>query len=205
MSGLTGESRSEGGEGQVIIHRVSPTAPSMALSPQTHTITYQVILRHLAKFRDGALAILRLVDSQRTGASDGRAATPAGHGTEHSSASESPDSNRPLPLRIDEHMTTVDRALAEIRELNPDQRQTAELSAEVRQRLIIKERTIHDIVGAELHFWSAAIENSPPDSLDPTERAWVGRMIRMANILGVDDEHKQHFEFLEDWASGHDR
>ena len=64
-----------------------------------------------------------------------------------------------------------------------------------------KERTNHEIVGAELHFWAAAIENSPLDKSDRTEQAWVRRIIRLANIIGVDAEHKEYLELLENWAS----
>ena len=48
---------------------------------------------------------------------------------------------------------------------------------------------------------AAAIENSPLNKFDQTEQAWVRRIIRLANIIGVDAEHKEHLEFLEDWAS----
>jgi hypothetical protein len=202
MSGRAGESSPDSGKGATTAHHLSSTAPSVALGPQTHKMTYQVILRHLGKFRDGALAILNMVDPQRPGESKGMAlaATAAGLASEQLSQSESPESKSSLQSRIEQHMTTLDRALAEIRDLNPDLKQAAELSAEVRRQILINERTIHDIVGAELHFWSAAIENVPDDNFDPTERSWVARMIRLANILGVDDEHKSHLEFLEDWA-----
>ena len=46
-----------------------------------------------------------------------------------------------------------------------------------------------------------AIENAPLDKFDDIEQKWIRRMIRLANILGVDAEHKEHLDFLEDWAS----
>jgi hypothetical protein len=39
------------------------------------------------------------------------------------------------------------------------------------------------------------------DKLDEIERAWIGRMIRLANLLGVDRDHKEYLDFLKDWAS----
>ena len=36
--------------------------------------------------------------------------------------------------------------------------------------------------------------------MDETEQTWVCCMIRLANII-VDAEHKEHLEFLKDWAS----
>src|SRR5271165_6772286 len=159
--------------------------------PEGRTVTYQLILRHLAKFRDGATALLDLfaihapaVDVDRAAPAVSVAAAPA----VPRPAEQVPKS--PLELRIERHMSKVDQALRQIRDLNPE-----------RKKIMTKERTIHDIVGAELHFWSAAIENNPLDKFDQTEQAWVRRIIRLAKIIGVDAEHKVHLEFLENWAS----
>ena len=170
--------------------------------PEGRTVTYQLILRHLAKFRDGATALLDLfaihapaADADRAAPAVSVAAAPA----VPRPAEQVPKS--PLELRIERHMSKVDQALRQIRDLNPERKKKLELAPEVRDQIMTKERTIHDIVGAELHFWSAAIENSPLDKFDQTEQAWVRRIIRLANIIGVDAEHKAHLDFLEDWAS----
>ena len=51
----------EGGAGT--IPRSSGGSPRGAAGHETHKLTYQVILRHLAKFRDGAKAILEFLDT----------------------------------------------------------------------------------------------------------------------------------------------
>ena len=169
--------------------------------PEGRTVTYQLILRHLAKFRDGATALLDLfathapADADQAAPADSGASAPA----VPKPARQEPKS--PLEIRIERHMSKVDQALRQIRDLNPERKKKLDLAPEVRDQIITKERTIHDIVGAELHFWSAAIENSPLDKFDQTEQAWVRRIIRLANIIGVDAEHKEHLGFLEDWAS----
>ena len=169
--------------------------------PEGRTVTYQLILRHLAKFRDGATALLDLfathapADADQAAPADSGASAPA----VPKPARQEPKS--PLEIRIERHMSRVDEALRQIRDLNPERKKKLDLAPEVRDQIITKERTIHDIVGAELHFWSAAIENSPLDKFDQTEQTWVRRIIRLANIIGVDAEHKEHLEFLEDWAS----
>ncbi len=169
--------------------------------PEGRTVTYQLILRHLAKFRDGATALLDLfathapADADQAAPADSGASAPA----VPKPARQEPKS--PLEIRIERHMSKVDQALRQIRDLNPERKKKLDLAPEVHDQIITKERTIHDIVGAELHFWSAAIENSPLDKFDQTEQAWVRRIIRLANIIGVDAEHKEHLEFLEDWAS----
>jgi hypothetical protein len=170
--------------------------------PEGRTVTYQLILRHLAKFRDGATALLDLfaihvpaADVDRAAPAVSVAAAPA----VPRPAEQVPKS--PLELRIERHMSKVDQALRQIQDLHPERKKKLELAPEVRAQIMTKERTIHDIVGAELHFWAAAIENSPLDKFDQTEQAWVRRIIRLAKIIGVDAEHKVHLEFLEDWAS----
>ncbi len=170
--------------------------------PEGRTVTYQLILRHLAKFRDGATALLDLFATHAPAADADRAA-PADSGASAAAVAKPAEKEpkSPLEIRIERHMSKVDQALRQIRDLNPDRKKKLDLAPEVRDQIITKERTIHDIVGAELHFWSAAIENSPLDKFDQTEQAWVRRIIRLANIIGVDAEHKEHLEFLEDWAS----
>jgi hypothetical protein len=170
--------------------------------PEGRRVTYPLILRHLAKFRDGATALLDLFATQAPAADADREA-PAVPGAAAPAAPRPArqEPKSPLELRIERHIFRVDQALRQIRDLNPEQRMKLELAPEVRDQIITKERTIHDIVGAELHFWAAAIENSLLDKFDQTEQSWVRRIIRLAEIIGVDAEHKEHLEFLEDWAS----
>lgn len=169
-----------------------PATPGSAEAPR---LTYQVILRHLAKFRDGAHAVLDIFDShQPEHALSGETVQPWAEPVET-------EPKTPLQLRIERHMASVDRALVQIRDLNPDHKKKVELPPEIRQQILTKERTLRDIVGAELHFWSAAIENAPLDKFDEIEQKWIRRMIRLAGILGVDAEHKEHLDFLQDWAS----
>jgi hypothetical protein len=105
------------------------------------------------------------------------------------------------PKRIERHMGLVDRALVQIREVNPEGKKKAELAPEPREAMIKREQTIRDIVSAELYFWSASIQNSPLDKFDETERAWIARIVRLGKILGVDADHQEDLDFLRDWAS----
>jgi hypothetical protein len=161
--------------------------------PVEQKLTYQVILRHLAKFRDGARHLFELLGEHAPVPEESLEAA-APEATEREPRS-------PLELRIERHMGAVDRALIQLNKLNPDRKKWAELPPEVRGQVVLKERTIRDIVAAELHFWAAAIENAPLDKFDPIEQAWVHRIIRLANRIGVDADHKEHLCFLEDWAS----
>jgi len=191
--------------GDVEKDRTGASRAGAAATPQIRggrTVTYQLILRHLAKFRDGATALLDLfaihapaADADQAAPVDSGAAAPA----VPKPAEKEPKS--PLELRIERHMSRVDESLRQIRDLNPEHKKKLELAPDVRDQIVTKERTIHDIVGAELHFWAVAIETSPLDKFDQTEQAWVRRIIRLANIIGVDAEHKEHLGFLEDWAS----
>jgi len=183
----------EGGAGT----GANPRVPSQArpVSAEAPRLTYQVILRHLAKFRDGAHSVLDIFDTHQP------EPVSSGATVERDAGPVDPEPKTPLQLRIERHMASVDRALMKIRDLNPDQKKKAELPPEIRQQILTKERTLRDIVGAELHFWSAAIENAPLDKFDEIEQKWIRRMIRLAGILGVDAEHKEHLDFLEDWAS----
>ena len=170
--------------------------------PEGRSVTYQLIRRHLAKFRDGATALLNLfaihapaVDADQAAPVDSGASAPA------VPKPAEQESKSLLEICIERHMSKVDEALRQIRDLNPEHKKKLELAPDVRDQIETKERTIRDIVGAELHFWAAANEKSSLDKFDQTEQAWVRRIIRLANIIGVDAEHKEHLEFLEDWAS----
>jgi hypothetical protein len=112
-----------------------------------------------------------------------------------------PEPRSPLQVRIERHMGSVDRALVQIREVNPGGKKKAELSPELREVIVKREQTIRDIVSAELHFWSASIQNSPLDKFDDTERAWIARIVRLGKILGVDADYHEYLDFLADSAS----
>jgi hypothetical protein len=181
--------------GQPVV--ITPTASAQERA------TYRIIRRHLAKFRDGALALFDLFD--RHLAEPAAPVTPAPEGqaaaAEPAPAAPALQEKTPLELRIERHMSRVDQALIQIRDLNPERKKRAELPPEIRQVIETKQRTIYDIVGAELHFWAAAIENAPLDKFDEIERSWISRIIRLADLIGVDSEHKEHLAFLKDWAS----
>jgi hypothetical protein len=63
------------------------------------------------------------------------------------------------------------RPTGEIQYLNPARKKRVELPADVRELIVKKERTIRDIVNAELHYWAATIENNPLTRFDATEQA----------------------------------
>ncbi len=162
----------------------------------------QIILRHLAKFRDGAKVVLDLFKTHapagmKDEARPPRPAAPAG--AVPKTVEAGPKS--PLHLRIDRHMATVDEALRLIASMNPEQKPKGDFPPEVRDQIRTKERTLHDIVAAELHFWAATIKQNPLAKFDQTEQAWMLWIILMANIIGVDAQHKEDLAFLEDWAS----
>jgi hypothetical protein len=176
-------------------------ATASTLSLDRPTVTYRVILRHLAKFRDGATALLDLFATHPLAAAEPTVPFEPAVSAPAVAKPIEQQPKSPLELRIERHMSAVDQALRQIGNLNPERKKKLELPREVRDQILIKGRTIHDIVGAELHFWSAAIENSPLDKFDQIEQSWVRRILRLANIIGVDHQNKEHLEFLEDWAS----
>ena len=202
MGVVANGSSSDGEKGRTGASQAGATVTPQSQIPEGRAVSYQLILRHLAKFRDGATALLDLFATQAPAADAGRPA-PAVPGASAPAVPKPAETEpkSPLELRLERHMSRVDQALRQIRDLNPEQKRRLDLPPEVRVQIAIKEQTIHDIVGAELHFWSAAIENSPLEKFDHTEQAWVRRIIRLANIIGVDAEHKEHLEFLRDWAA----
>jgi hypothetical protein len=168
--------------------RLTGAAPPQNPSPSGEVkSTYPVILRHLAKLRDGARAVLALFDSGQAEESDSAVAVESARSA--------------LELRIERHMRLVDQALDQIKTLNPEHKKRIDLPGEVRELIARKERTIRDIVEAETRYWAAVIENNPLGRFDETEQAWVERIIRLANILGVDPEYQEHLKFVERWAS----
>jgi hypothetical protein len=175
-------------------------------APDETTPRYQVILRHLAKFRDGARALLDVFGDPASAAAAAPSVGKAPPMSEAPSGAEKaavpvPEPKSPLQVRIERHMGAVDRALVQIREVNPAGKKKAELAPELREVIVQREQTIRDIVSAELYFWSASIQNSPLDKFDETERAWIARILRLGKILGVDADHQQDLDFLRDWAS----
>jgi hypothetical protein len=157
-----------------------------------HRLAYQVILRHLARFRDGALALLRILNGRETqGEPDATVAV----------VSEPAVEKSPLEARIERHMGLVDRALDQIRTVNPERKKKDELSPEQRDEVRKHEATLRAIVCSELHYWSATIEHNPLEKFDPMEQSWIRRIIRLGDLLGVDQDHQEHLTFLHDWAS----
>ena len=104
--------------------------------PEGRTVTYQLILRHLAKFRDGATALLDLF-STHAPAADADQAAPVDSGASAPAvpkpAGQEPKS--PLEIRIERHMSRVDQALRQIRDLNPERKKKLDLAPEVRDQL----------------------------------------------------------------------
>ncbi len=162
------------------------------------SITYQVIERHLAKFRDGAAALRDLFSDPAPGAASfAEADAPL----QDVAAAAGPEAGSSLERHIERHMATVDQVLRQIRELNPDRRKKIELAPEVREQIATKERTIRDIVGAELHFWAATVEQHPLEKFDPIEQSWLRRILALADFLGVDHDHEEYLRFLTEWAA----
>jgi hypothetical protein len=184
------------------IEAYSAGATASPQIPEGRAVTYQVILRHLAKFRDGASALMELFAAHVPVAETAQAPpTESGASAPAVSSAAEHQQKSLLELRIERHMYKVEQSLRQIQSLNPERKKRLDLPPQVRGQILTKEWTIHDIVGAELHFWSAAIENSPLGKFDQTEQAWVRWIIRLANNIGVDAEHQEHLDFLKDWAS----
>jgi hypothetical protein len=178
--------------------------PASHQTTEEHKPTYQVILRHLAKFRDGARAVLDLFDLPRARETPSAIVAQAPSiPSAQAQTAEAPVrlAKTPLQIRIERHMGLVDRALQQIQALNPEQKKRAELPQDLRESIAKNELMIYDVVKAELHFWAAAIQNSPVDKVDETEQAWIARILRLANILGVDDDHQEHLDFLKSWTA----
>jgi hypothetical protein len=203
MDSKTIEAQEVGDKDKAALSTPGSDAVKIQPAPDETTPRYQVILRHLAKFRDGARALLDVFGEPAAAtapSADQRAPTVAAPPVSEKAEVTVPEPKGPLQVRIERHMGTVDRALLQIKEVNPERKKKAELPAELREVIVKREQTIRDIVSAELHFWSASIQNSPLDKFDEIEQAWIARIIRLGNILGVDADHQEHFDFLRDWA-----
>jgi hypothetical protein len=184
--------------------RTGVAPPESQSSTESEKPTYQVILRHLARFRDGARAVLAFFDSGHPDETNTAVAVPPPPAA--STVGPAPAAVRepvksPMQRRIERHMGLVDQALKQIHSLNPEHKQRIELPQEARELIATKRRTIRDIVNAELHFWAATIENNPLSKFDDTEQVWIARIIRLANTLGVEPDRQEHLAFLKDWAS----
>jgi hypothetical protein len=202
MDSKTIETQAAGNEAKAAVSNPGAQSDSIRLTPDITTPRYQVILRHLAKFRDGARALLDVFGEPAPAPSAAQTApTVAAPPVSERADVTAPEPKGPLQVRIERHMGTVDRALLQIKEVNPERKKKAELPPELREVIVKREQTIRDIVSAELHFWSASIQNSPLDKFDEVERAWIARILRLGNILGVDADHREHLDFLRDWAS----
>jgi hypothetical protein len=204
MDSKTIEAQEVGDKGKAALSTPGSDAVKIQPTPDETTPRYQVILRHLAKFRDGARALLDVFgEAAPSPAPSAGKSVPTSTALPVSERAEVAVSEPkgPLQVRIERHMGTVDRALMQIQEVNPERKKKAELPPELREVIVKREQTIRDIVSAELHFWSSSIQNSPLDKFDEIERAWIARIIRLGNILSVDADHEEHLDFLRDWAS----
>ncbi len=64
------------------------------------------------------------------------------------------------------------------------------------------ERTLLDIIDAEVKFWATVIADNPAIRLGESEAIWVGRVIRLANIIGNRaDRGRAVLAFLHDQFS----
>ena len=105
-----------------------------------------------------------------------------------------------LEFRVDRHMRMVHRALDKIRELNSNGTTRDELPEEVWDSLAWRgERALLDIVDAEVRFWAAIIAYNPAIRLGESEALWVGRVVRLANIIrNSADRRREELAFLRD-------
>ena len=142
--------------------------------PEGRTVTYQLILRHLAKFRDGATALLDLFATHAPAADADRAA-PADSGASAAAVAKPAEKEpkSPLEIRIERHMSKVDQALRQIRDLNPERKKKLDLAPEVRDQILTKERTIHDIVGSRAALLVRGHREQPARQVRP-DRAGLG-------------------------------
>jgi hypothetical protein len=108
-----------------------------------------------------------------------------------------------LEFRIDGHMRTVRRALDQIEELNPKGTPREELPEEVWDSLAWRgDRSLIDIVDAEVRFWTALIEDNPMIRLGEDEGRWVARVVRLADIIRESKERRRRdLVFLRDRLS----
>jgi hypothetical protein len=97
----------------------------------------------------------------------------------------------------------VHRALDQIRELNPKGTTRDDLSEQVWDTLVERgERTFLDIVDAEVRFWATVIAHNPAIRLGESEALWVGRIVRLANIIrNSADRRREELTFLRDQFS----
>jgi hypothetical protein len=177
--------------------------PESQPSTQEAKLTYTVILRHREKLRDGARVVLAFFESPGAGETSTAIAVPIPPASSAGgpAAAGSEPIKTLMERRIERHMGLVDQALNQIQSLNPDRKKRVELPAKVRELIVKKERTIRDIVNAEIHYWAATIQNNPLTKFDSTEQAWIFRILRLVNALGVEPNHKEHLAFVRDWAS----
>jgi hypothetical protein len=117
-----------------------------------------------------------------------------------------PGTGRPrdlLEFRIDRHMRMLRRALDQTRGLNPEGTTRDDLPEEVWDSLAWRgERALLDIVDAEVRFWAAIIAENPMARLGGVEAAWVGKVVRLANIIREsDDRRREELAFLRDRSS----
>jgi hypothetical protein len=105
------------------------------------------MLRHLERLRDGAHLILSLFASLRSPGGEAVAPPDAPH---EPPAKEPRRQLSPLEARIERHMAIVERAVDRINDLKAEDTSGTEPPEEVREAIAKHERTIREIVEAEL-------------------------------------------------------
>jgi hypothetical protein len=64
------------------------------------------------------------------------------------------------------------------------------------------ERTLLDIVDAEVRCWAPVIAHNPAIRLGESEALWVGRIVRLANIIrNSADRRREELAFQRDQFS----
>ena len=194
------------GEGNATLSNSGVHQGTLRLARDETTPRYQVILRHLAKFRDGARALLDVFGEPASAAA---AAPSAGKSPPMSKAPASaektavpmPEPKGPLQVRIERHMGgSRSGPRADSRSEPRWQEESRALTRAARGDHQTRANHSRHRVG-RAHFWSASIQNSPLDNFDETERAWIARIVRLAKIQGVDADYQGYLDFLSDWAS----
>jgi hypothetical protein len=164
--------------------------------------TYQPIRRYKSKLRNGILAVVARFKSPWPGEAKPCVNRIAMSARPVEDEPEAPEKQTtPLQDRIERHKTIVDRALDKIRQMNPEGKKWYELPAEVRDTIAGHEQAIRAIIDTEVRFWASTIADNPLIRIDATEEAWVGRVVRLAGIIGTDNGHRESLDFLVNWKA----
>jgi hypothetical protein len=158
--------------------------------------SHLTIARHLTKLREAASAILALLAPSQPSPAEA-VESPTSAATAQRAPTARPKS--PLQIRIDRHSSTIDRALKVVAELNPEGKARNDLPDDLRDTIARQERIARGVIDAEIHFWSATIENNPIIRLDELESHWVRRLLDQATVLGCSPDYQEHLAFLRTW------